>query len=604
MPPPLVQLTDIHLTFGGTPLLEGVELSVSAGERVCLVGRNGSGKSTLLRIATGLVEPDSGERFVQPGAAVRYLPQEPDLSAFDTTLAYVEGGLGPTDDLHRARYLLEQLGLTGAEDPARLSGGEARRAALAHVLAPDPDILLLDEPTNHLDLPAIEWLEAHLAQMKAALVLISHDRRFLTNLSRATVWLDRGRTLRAEIGFGQFEAWRDRKLEEEEAVQHKLDRRIVREEHWMRYGVTARRKRNVRRVEELAALRRQRRDYRSAAGKVEMTASAADTSGALVIEAKGLAKSFGERSIARDLSLRVMRGDRVGIVGPNGSGKTTLVGLLTGKLGPDAGSVRLGANLAMAALDQGRESLDPDWTLAEALTGGRGDTVTVNGSPKHVVGYMQDFLFSPQQARTPLSALSGGERGRLMLARALARPSNLLVLDEPTNDLDLETLDVLEELLGTYAGTVILISHDRDFLDRVVNVVLAPEGDGRWTEYAGGYSDMLAQRGADLSGRKPPRGKAASVAKGPPGPSAPAPQKRKLSFHEKHALETLPGRIDALQAHIRALQARLDDPSFYGRDPQAFAETTAQIAAAHTQLVAAEEKWLELEMLREEIAGG
>jgi ATP-binding cassette subfamily F protein uup len=604
MPPPLVQLTDIALTFGGTPLLEGVELSVSAGERVCLVGRNGSGKSTLLRIAAGLIEPDSGERFVQPGAAVRYLPQEPDLSGFDTTLAYVESGLGPADNGHQARYLLEQLGLTGEESPAHLSGGEARRAALAHVLAPDPDILLLDEPTNHLDLPAIEWLEARLAQMKAALVLISHDRRFLTNLSRTTVWLDPGRTLRAELGFGTFEAWRDQKLEEEETAQHKLDRRIAREEHWMRYGVTARRKRNVRRVAELNALRLARRDYRKTAGKADMAASMAETSGALVIEAKDLCKAFGGRPIVTDLSLRVMRGDRIGIVGPNGSGKTTLVSLLTGALAPDSGSVRLGANLAVASLDQGRESLDPGWTLSEALTGGRGDTVTVGGRPRHVIGYMQDFLFSPQQARTPLSALSGGERGRLMLARALARPSNLLVLDEPTNDLDLETLDVLEELIGTYAGTVILISHDRDFLDRVVSLVLAPEGDGRWTEYAGGYSDMLAQRGADLAGRKAPKARTPPAARAANAQAAAPPARRKLSFHEKHALETLPSEIDALQARIRALHTRLDDASFYTRDPAGFGHATAELAAAQAQLAAAEERWLELELLREEIAGG
>jgi ATP-binding cassette subfamily F protein uup len=608
MAPPLVQLTDIHLTFGGAPLLDGVELSVSAGERVGLVGRNGSGKSTLLRIAAGLVEPDGGERFVQPGAVVRYLPQEPDLSAFATTLAYVESGLGPADDAHRARWLLEQLGLTGEESPASLSGGEARRAALAHVLAPDPDILLLDEPTNHLDLPAIEWLEARLTQHKAALVLISHDRRFLTNLSRTTIWLDRGRTRRAELGFGGFEAWRDRLLEEEETAQHKLDRRIAREEHWLRYGVTARRKRNVRRVAELAALRQARRDHRKAAGKAEMAANAADTSGALVIEAKGIAKSFGDRPIVKDLSLRIMRGDRLGIVGPNGSGKTTLVNLLTGTLAPDSGAVRLGTSLATATLDQGRESLNPGWTLSEALTGGRGDTVTVGGRTRHVIGYMQDFLFSPRQARTPLSALSGGERGRLMLARALAKPSNLLVLDEPTNDLDLETLDVLEELIAAYAGTVILISHDRDFLDRVVNVVLAPEGDsspGRWTEYAGGYSDMLAQRGADLAARVSQRAKPASAARPADGPpAAPPAARRRLSFHEKHALETLPKEIDALQVRIHGLHAKLDDPAFYTRDPKAFAETTAALAAAQSQLAAAEERWLELELLREAIAGG
>ena len=605
MPPPLVQLTDIALTFGGTPLLEGVELSVSEGERVCLVGRNGSGKSTLLRIAAGLVEPDSGERFVQPGASVRYLAQEPDLSGFATTLAYVASGLGPTDDPHQARYLLEQLGLTGGEDTAHLSGGEARRAALAYVLAPDPDILLLDEPTNHLDLPAIEWLEARLAQQRAALVLISHDRRFLEKLSRTTVWLDRGKTARVELGFADFEAWRDERLEEEEIAQHKLDRKIAREEHWMRYGVTARRKRNVRRVAELQTLRQARRDYRKTAGKAEMEASAAEASGTLVIEAKGVGKAFGERAIVKDLSVRVMRGDRIGIVGPNGSGKTTLVNLLTGTLAPDSGTVRLGANLAMASLDQGRESLDPNWTLSEALTGGRGNTVTVGGQTKHVVGYMQDFLFSPQQARTALSALSGGERGRLMLARALAKPSNLLVLDEPTNDLDLETLDVLEEMLATYAGTVLLISHDRDFLDRVVNVVLAPDGNGRWIEYAGGYSDMLAQRGADLASRTPPqKARAAPAAKNALSPAPAQTARRKLSFHEKHALEILPKEIAALQARIKGLHQRLDDPAFYARDPKAFAEATETLATAQSQLAAAEEKWLELELLREEIAGG
>jgi ATP-binding cassette subfamily F protein uup len=361
----------------------------------------------------------------------------------------------------------------------------------------------------------------------------------------------------------------------------------------------------MRRVAGLQALRQARRDYRRAAGKAEMEASAADASGALVIEAKGVGKAFGARVIVKDLSMRVMRGDRIGIVGPNGSGKTTLVSILTGGLAPDSGTVRLGANLATASLDQGRESLDPDWTLSEALTGGRGDTVTIAGKSKHVVGYMQDFLFSPQQARTALSALSGGERGRLMLARALAKPSNLLVLDEPTNDLDLETLDVLEEMLADYAGTVILISHDRDFLDRVVNVVLAPDGDGRWIEYAGGYSDMIAQRGADLAGRSlPQKAKAAPAGKGAPFPAPAQSAKRKLSFNEKHALETLPKEIAALQARLRALQLKLDDPALYGRDPKAFAETTQALAEASSRLAAAEERWLELEILREEIAGG
>ncbi len=608
MAAPLVQFKDITLTFGGTPLLAGVELSVSAGERVCLVGRNGSGKSTLLKIAAGLIEPDRGTRFVQPGATVRYLPQEPDFAGFATTLAYVEAGLAPGDDHYAARYLLEQMGLTGDEDPAHVSGGEARRAALARVLAPSPDILLLDEPTNHLDLPTIEWLEQELSGRRAALVIISHDRRFLANLSRSTVWLDRGQTRRIERGFAGFEAWRDEVLAEEERDQHKLDRKIVAEEHWLRYGVTARRKRNMRRLGDLRALREQRRTYRSTAGAAALTAAAADPSGVLVIEADRISKSYEGREVVRDFSIRIQRGDRIGIVGPNGSGKTTLINLLLGTLVPDGGSVRHGANIATATLDQHRESLDATATVAEALTGGRGDTVLVGNEARHVIGYMKDFLFAPEQARTPLGVLSGGERGRLMLARALAKSSNLLVLDEPTNDLDLETLDVLEEMLGDYAGTILLTSHDRDFLDRVVNAVIVPEGDGRWAEYAGGYSDMLAQRGKDFSRTA---AKAAVTAKegtqaGASEAASPGakPAKRRLSFHEKHALETLPKAIAVLQDKVRQFHDRLEDHELYARDRKAFDQASAALAATQIELAAAEQKWLELEILREEIEGG
>ncbi|WP_050418867.1 ABC-F family ATP-binding cassette domain-containing protein [Bradyrhizobium tropiciagri] len=600
-PPPLIQLKDISLTFGGTPLLSSVELSVSAGERVCLIGRNGSGKSTLLRIAAGLVEPDAGSRFVQPGATIRYLPQEPDFGEHKTTLAYVEAGLGPGDDHYQARYLLEQLGLSGEEDPAHVSGGEARRAALARVLAPSPDILLLDEPTNHLDLPTIEWLEGELESRRCALVLISHDRRFLTNLSRTTAWLDRGQIRQIERGFGAFEAWRDEVLAEEEREQHKLDRKIVNEEHWLRYGVSGRRKRNVKRLGNLHALRDQRRNYRGATGNATLAAAEADKSGRLVIEAKSIAKAFGERKIVDAFSTRIQRGDRVGIVGPNGAGKTTLVHLLIGNDPPDSGSVRLGANIEMATLDQHRESLDPKLTLAEALTGGRGDHVMVGDKSKHVIGYMKDFLFAQEQRGTPLEALSGGERGRLMLARALAKPSNLLILDEPTNDLDLETLDVLEDMLGDYEGTVILISHDRDFLDRVVTSVIVPEGQGRWIEYAGGYSDMLAQRGADVK-RETVKAEAAAEEKKEARAAAPeAAPRRRLSFNEKHALETLPKTIDKLHAEIAKQQKLLDDPDLYAKDRKKFDAASAAIAKAQDELAAAEDRWLELEVLREEI---
>jgi ATP-binding cassette subfamily F protein uup len=600
--PPLLLLTDIRHGFGATRLLDGASLSVSAGERLALVGRNGSGKSTLLKVAAGLVEPEGGTRFLQPGATLRYLEQEPDLSTFPTVLAYVEAGLGPSDDAHRARHLLGELGMSGDEAPAALSGGETRRAALARALAPRPDILLLDEPTNHLDLPAIEWLEAELASLSSALVLISHDRRFLERLSRAMAWLDRGTTRRLERGFAHFEEWRDQVLEEEERDAHKLARKIVREEHWLRYGVTARRKRNVRRLEGLHALRQKHRERVGAQGRVSMAASEATGSGNLVVAADGICKSYGGRAVVRDVSTRILRGDRVGIVGPNGAGKTTLLDMLTGVLAPDAGEVRLGTAIEMVGLDQQRASLDPGLTLAEALTEGRGDQVHVNGQPRHVIGYMKDFLFTPEQARTPLSALSGGERGRLMLARAFARPSNLLVLDEPTNDLDLETLDLLQELVAEYAGTVILVSHDRDFLDRTVTSVIAWEGEGRWQDYVGGYSDMVAQRGHGVRARAAEAAAKPAGAKAEGAPRAAPPARRRgLNAKDQHELKTLPARMETLGAEVAALEAKVADAGFYARDPAGFARATAALAAAQAALSAAEERWLELEMLRGDI---
>lgn len=602
MAPPLLLLQDIALTFGGTPLIESAELSVSPGERACLVGRNGSGKSTLLKIAAGLVEADHGKRFVQPGATVRYLAQEPDLTAYPTTLAYVEAGLGPGDDPYRARYLLERLGLTGEEKSIDLSGGEARRAALAHVLAPQPDILLLDEPTNHLDLPVIEWLEGELKSLRSALVLISHDRRFLESLSQATVWLDRGRTRRMDRSFAHFEEWRDQVLEQEEAEHHKLGRKLVAEADWLRYGVTARRKRNVRRLGNLHAMRQQFRERTRAVGTVNMSLAEAEQSGTLVVEAEGISKTYGDRAIVSNLSLRVLRGDRLGIIGPNGAGKTTLINMLTGVLEPDEGRVRLGSNLQMVTLDQRRASLDPDATVTETLTGGRGDTVTIGGQTKHVIGYMKDFLFSPEQARTPVGVLSGGERNRLMLARALAQPSNLLVLDEPTNDLDLETLDLLEEMIQDYSGTVILVSHDRDFLDRTVSSVLVSEGEGRWLEYAGGYTDMVAQRGRGVQARiveKEAKPKSADR----PAAQASVQAKRKLSFNEQHDLKTLPKRMSEIEAKIAKVQEILADPELYARDPARFQKAMDALTALQTELHAAEERWLELEMLREELEG-
>ena len=600
MAPPLLLLQDVSLTLGSAPLLHSAQLSVSPGERLCVVGRNGSGKSTLLRIAAGTQVFDSGSRFLQPGTTVRYLPQEPDLSGFDSTEAYVAAGLGPGDDPHRGRTLLESLGLTGREDPALLSGGEARRAALARVLAPAPDIHLLDEPTNHLDLPAIAWLEAELTTLRAALVLISHDRRLLERLSRAVVWLDRGTTRRMERGFADFEAWRDSVLEQEERDAHKLARKIAAEEDWLRYGVTARRKRNVRRLGNLHALRAQHRAAQGPLGTARLEAAEGETSGRIVIEAIGLAKSFGERVIVRGLTAKILRGDRVALVGPNGAGKTTLLNLLTGRLAPDAGTVKLGSALQMVTLDQRRESLDPAATLADTLTGGHGETVVVNGQARHVMGYMKDFLFSPAQARTPLGTLSGGERGRVALAVALARPSNLLVLDEPTNDLDLETLDLLQELLADYPGTVLLVSHDRDFLDRVATSVVNADGDGGWVDYAGGFSDMLAQGGHILGTAAAP---ADPRPKPPPQKEKAAAAPRKLSFKDKHALAGLPGRIETLQTEVARCQAGLADPDLYARDAAGFARTGERLAKATAELAAAEEHWLELELLREEMEG-
>jgi len=601
MAAPLLLLQDIHLTFGAAPLLAGAGMAVAEGDRICLVGRNGSGKSTLLRIAAGLVPSDSGQRFAQPGALIRYLPQEPDLSGFKTTLAYAEAGFEGehADGRHRALYLLKALGLTGQEQPASLSGGEARRAALARTLAPAPDILLLDEPTNHLDLPGIEWLESELAGMRSGIVLISHDRRLLERFSRATVWLDRGVTRVLEDGFRGFEEWRDTILEQEESEFHKLGRKIAMEEDWLRYGVTARRTRNQRRLADLHALRRKRREHRGAQGDVRMETAQAELSGRLVCEAQGIAKAYGAVPVVRAFSTRVMRGDRVGIIGPNGAGKTTLLNMLTGVLEPDDGSVRLGANLQSVVLDQRRETLDPQQTLSEALTGGKGDNVSVGGQNRHVVGYMKDFLFRPEQARTPVGVLSGGERARLTLARAFARPSNLLVLDEPTNDLDLETLDLLQERLSEYPGTVLLVSHDRDFLDRVVTSVIASEGGGRWTEYAGGYTDMLAQR---QPARESPQPSARRPRAPEPKPVADAKQRR-MNFNDRRALEQLPAKIELLQTRVAELNEALAGSDLYTSNPGRFETTTQALAAAQQELTAAEEQWLALEMLREEIEG-
>jgi len=595
--PPLLTLQNMALTFGVTPLLRAASLTVSVGGRICLVGRNGSGKSTFLKIAAGLAEADSGERFLHPGATVRYLEQDPDLSAWPTVFDYVRSGLTPGDDEHRALYYLNSLGLTGDETTATLSGGERRRAALARALAPAPDLLLLDEPTNHLDLPAIEWLEDELKSGSSAFVLISHDRRFLSNLSRKTVWLDRGTTQELNKGFAAFEDWRDDLLEKEAEEQHKLSREIAREEHWVRYGVTARRKRNVRRMRELGDLKDKRSNYEKSTGLASIEQTDAGKSGKRVVEATGLNKSWGDAPIIRDFSIRIDRGERIGLIGPNGAGKTTLLNLLIGKLEPDAGEIRLGTNLEIATLDQHRAALNPDWSVKEALSPG-GDMIEVGGTTKHVMAYMKDFLFRPEQAGTPVRTLSGGEKARLLLARALARPSNLMVLDEPTNDLDLETLDLLEDFIAGYDGTVLLITHDRDFLDRIAQRVIAPEGGGKWQIYAGGYSDMMAQRGADVAARKAVKSSTSAKSSGSAVPKA---EKRKMANKDKYALEKLPREIDRLHQTIAALEAELAIPDLFKKNPERFATASKELATAQAGLDAKETQWLELEALREEI---
>ena len=599
MAPPLLTLKDMALTFGSTPLIERADLTVHARDRICLVGRNGSGKSTLLKIAAGLVEADSGDRFVKPGTSWRYLPQDPDLSSYANVETYVRDGLVGADDGYRIPYLLDALGLKGDEDPSYMSGGEKRRAALVRTLAPEPDILMLDEPTNHLDLPAIEWLEGELGNIRAALLLISHDRRFLESLSRKTLWMDRGETRELNKGFGHFEDWRDEVLEQEELDRHKLARQIHREQHWVVHGVSGRRKRNVRRLKELGSLRKELKSAKKVVGQADITVTQGRSSGKRVARLTDVSKAFDGRTVIDTVSMQIHRGERIGIVGPNGSGKSTLLKLIMGEIEADSGTVELGLNLEPLVIDQNRSTLNPDWTLADALTDGGGDSVIVNDQPRNVIGYMKDFLFLPEQKRTPIHALSGGERGRLQLARGLRLPSNLLVLDEPTNDLDLETLDLLQEIVADYAGTVILVSHDRDFLDRTVTRTLAYEGDGKWQIYAGGYSDLIAQRGSGVKARQDGKSDRAKANKTTKSDEAQKPSPAKLSYKHKFRLEKLPEEMAAIEVEIETLNTAMADPELYAKDPERFQKTSDAVVAAHAKLAELEEEWLEHEMMRE-----
>ncbi|PPB81743.1 ATP-binding cassette subfamily F protein uup [Albidovulum inexpectatum] len=594
---PLLQLSDIALTFGGNPVFDGLDLVVHPGDRIALVGRNGSGKSTLMKVMAGLVEPDRGERIVPPGVTVGYMEQEPDLSRFATLGDFAAAGLAPGESW-RVEAVAEGLKFDPSMPVISASGGERRRAALARLLAQEPELMLLDEPTNHLDIQAIGWLEEHLRSTRAAYVIISHDRAFLRALTRVTLWIDRGMVRRNEEGFDTFEEWRDRVWAQEDEARHKLERRIKAEARWAVEGISARRRRNQGRLRALAQMRAERAAMIRRQGTADMALDSGRTSGRMVIEAKGISKSFGDRQILRPFDLRVMRGDRVALVGPNGVGKTTLLKILIGQLPPDTGEVRLGTNLQIAVLDQARATLDPEMTLWEGLVSdpdlrvsGRADQIMVRGQPRHVVAYLKDFLFDEAQARAPIRSLSGGERARLLLARIMARPSNLLVLDEPTNDLDVETLDLLQDVLGEYDGTVLLVSHDRDFIDRVTTTTIAMEGDGRATIYAGGWSDYQAQRRPaeeQTSSRK-------ALAPATPRAEKPRRESRGLTFTERHRLDELPGVIEKLEAEIAKLSQLLSDPELFQKSPEKFRRATELLAERQAALSAAEDEWLALE---------
>ena len=601
---PLLQLSDISLTFGGEPVFADLSLVVQPGDRVALVGRNGSGKSTLMKVMAGLVEPDQGTRVVTPGITVGYMEQDPQMEGFTTLGEYAASGLDPSES-----YKVEIAGEGLKFDPARpiatASGGERRRAALAKLMAEAPELMLLDEPTNHLDIEAIAWLEAELSNTRAAFVLISHDRAFLRALTRATLWIDRGAVRRQETGFDGFEAWRDKVWDEEDMQRHKMDRKIKAEGRWAVEGISARRKRNQGRLRALQELRAERSSQIRRQGTAAMALESGAKSGKKVAEAEGISKAYDGKVILRDFSIKIQRGDRVAFVGPNGVGKTTLLRMLMGQEAPDSGTISLGTNLLPAVFDQARAQLDPEMSLWDSLTGdpemrvsGKADQVLVRGQPRHVIGYLKDFLFDERQARAPVRSLSGGEKARLLLAKLMAKESNLLVLDEPTNDLDIETLDLLQELLDDYDGTVLLVSHDRDFLDRVAATTIAMEGDGRATVYAGGWSDYQAQRaekgGAADWNSVSYDGKRKAPEK-VPQPAAKPAGRVKLSFTEKHRLDALPGIIATLEAEIAKLEQFLDAPDLFTKDPVKFRKGTEALVERQKALAAAEEEWLELE---------
>ncbi|MBS0335055.1 MAG: ATP-binding cassette domain-containing protein [Proteobacteria bacterium] len=596
---PILALKDVRLADGPLMLFDGVDLALDARVRACLVGRNGAGKSTLLRILAGEIQPDDGERNVAVGARIAFVPQEPQIAGATLLDHAVAGGAEP----HRAEAALTDFGLDPAKSTQGLSGGEVRRAALARAFAEDADVLLLDEPTNHLDILAIETLEAELAASKAAALIVSHDRAFLERVTKRCFWLEHRQVRRLDEGFAAFDAWEEKILAAEAEEARRLERFIEREQHWMARGVTARRARNEGRRRRLESLRQERRDrLKDTRADLNMGIASSGTSGKRVVDAKGLSKAFGDRVLLKSFSTRILRGDRVAVVGPNGAGKTTLVKILLGEIAPDAGEVALGTNLQVNYIDQARGSLKPELTLREVLLPKGGDQVMVRGAPKHVNAYAKDFLFTEAQMRQPVRSLSGGERNRLLLAVALARPANVMVLDEPTNDLDMDTLDLLEDLLADYEGTLILVSHDRDFIDRLATSTIGLDGAGRAVETPGGWQDFVSQN-PDFFAR--PQVAVVKVAAKPAAaPRAEPRTAAKLSYKDQRRLGELEGLIEGAPARISALEAGLADPSLYGRDPAAFRRLSDELESVRAQLASAEEEWLDLETRREALEVG
>ncbi|MGI9436313.1 MAG: ABC-F family ATP-binding cassette domain-containing protein, partial [Geminicoccaceae bacterium] len=597
MASPLLTLRNARLHIGNQALFADLDLAIERDDRICLVGRNGAGKSTLLKAIAGLIELDAGERFLQPRTTVAYLPQEPELPAGATALGAVLAGL-PRMDVegagdHLAEAALARFDIAPDHNVDQCSGGEARRIALARAMVSAPEILLLDEPTNHLDIDVIERLEHDLGGFHGAIVTISHDRRLLSALSKRVWWLDRGRVRRLDQSFDSFDGWSAEALANEEAELNRLSKAIDTETEWLHFGVTARRKRNQGRLRRLHTMRKERAERIRPEGRVKLDAASSARSGRLVIEAKGVGKSFGDQTIIDDFSTRIMRGDRVGIIGPNGASKTTLIHLLTGTMPPDRGMVRLGTELDIALIDQRRDGLDLNATPWQTLCPDGGDQVEVQGRWQHVVGYLRNSLFRPEQLRTPIRVLSGGERNRLLLAKQLLRPANLMVLDEPTNDLDMETLDLLQEMLTDFAGTLLLVSHDRDFLDRLVTSTIVFEGNGSLQEYAGGYSDYLMQRQRSPDDGRPQEAEAKAAKPAKPRRDREAGRQARKVERE---LTRLVEQIERWQAEKQVLEAGLADPALYARDPAAFQDRTDQLTALQQKIDQAEERWLALEL--------